>query len=245
MKKEIIATWNREASNYSQLVQDELANNHDDAWYRLVEAYLPNDKKLKILDIGCGPGMFSIMFSLRGHDVTGIDISENMIAQAQQNAHAYKVFPTFIVSDIETLVRDGNLYDVIVSRDMVWSLMEPENTFRLLKELLNDEGMFMIFDANWNYRYHNTDAHNNYVQDLKEYEVTYNVKLSHDHEASDQYKAETPLAKFKRPQWDINTLISIGYETVICQRDISLVVRAPDKQLLYRSTPEFLVVGKK
>ncbi len=43
-----------------------------------------------VLDIGCGPGVFSGKFSEISEKVTGVDISQNMINYAKQNAEKHK-----------------------------------------------------------------------------------------------------------------------------------------------------------
>ena len=43
--------------------------------------------KLKILDLGCGPGLYAEKFANAGHLVTGIDISANSIEFAKKSAH--------------------------------------------------------------------------------------------------------------------------------------------------------------
>ncbi len=40
----------------------------------------------KILDLGCGPGLYSTQFALKGFTVTGIDISQNSIDYAKEQA---------------------------------------------------------------------------------------------------------------------------------------------------------------
>lgn len=44
------------------------------------------NRKLKILDLGCGPGLYSEIFAKDGHDVTGVDISKNSIDYARKSA---------------------------------------------------------------------------------------------------------------------------------------------------------------
>ncbi|NTW71453.1 MAG: class I SAM-dependent methyltransferase [Eubacteriaceae bacterium] len=60
-------------------------NNCDYAEEILLEKGLINSEN-HILDIGCGPGKCAIKLSDRVKSVTGIDISENMIALARNNA---------------------------------------------------------------------------------------------------------------------------------------------------------------
>ncbi len=45
-----------------------------------------SNEKLNILDLGCGPGLYTELFAKKGHNVTGIDISKNSIDYAIKSA---------------------------------------------------------------------------------------------------------------------------------------------------------------
>ena len=47
--------------------------------------YLLPPPPLKLLDLGCGTGWTSILFAKRGYEVTGVDISPDMIKHAKLN----------------------------------------------------------------------------------------------------------------------------------------------------------------
>jgi SAM-dependent methyltransferase len=64
--------------------------------FRKILERFPADK---ILDAGCGTGFHSIILSLLGKNVTGIDNSAEMLARARENARTYKVHPHFISTD--------------------------------------------------------------------------------------------------------------------------------------------------
>ena len=53
----------------------------------------------KILDVGCGSGLYAIYLAKAGADVTGIDFSSNMIALAENNARAEGVGARFMHQD--------------------------------------------------------------------------------------------------------------------------------------------------
>src|ERR1700728_3980938 len=52
-----------------------------EAWRDTLRSVLPAGK-LRILDMGCGPGMFAQVCAELGHDATGMDFSRRMIATA-------------------------------------------------------------------------------------------------------------------------------------------------------------------
>jgi len=47
---------------------------------------LASEKKLNILDLGCGPGLYTEKLADKGHNVTGVDFSESSINYAKQSA---------------------------------------------------------------------------------------------------------------------------------------------------------------
>lgn len=79
-------------------IYDEMAEEYDDikdlwyGWlcsrlhYKIVHYLYKNSIKgsLSCLDVGCGTGFQSILLSLCGHEVTGIDISSGLISMARQ-----------------------------------------------------------------------------------------------------------------------------------------------------------------
>lgn len=53
-----------------------------------LEPWLDVRAGMRVLDVGCGVGRWSRLLAARGADVTGVDLSPTMIAQAQQRAEA-------------------------------------------------------------------------------------------------------------------------------------------------------------
>jgi len=51
-----------------------------------IETELNFEKRLKILDVGCGTGRHSIELSKRGYNVTGIDLSKTQLERAMKKA---------------------------------------------------------------------------------------------------------------------------------------------------------------
>lgn len=63
----------------------------------------------KVLDIGCGPGHYSQLFSENGFNVKGIDLSESMVAIAKRmNPHI-----EFEVMDMQNMVFSENSFDAL------------------------------------------------------------------------------------------------------------------------------------
>ncbi len=77
---------------------------------KAVSRYLPRDvHRMKLLEVGCGTGHWSRFFADRGFEVTGIDISENMIRVAQSKAIENA---SFQVADAHCLPFADGAFDV-------------------------------------------------------------------------------------------------------------------------------------
>jgi SAM-dependent methyltransferase len=68
----------------------------------------------RILDMGCGTGRHTVELAKRGYRVTGVDLSADMLQQAQIKAEQAGVSPEFIRSDATKFNRK-NAFDAAIS----------------------------------------------------------------------------------------------------------------------------------
>lgn len=114
----------------------------------LIEKFRPNSKS--ILDLGCGTGKHDIIFAENGFNVTGVELSENMIRKAQMNQEKNKQYLKldFVCKDIRNL-KLNKKFDIVFSLFHVMSYQTTNRdlrmTFSTAKEHLKDDGLF-IFD---------------------------------------------------------------------------------------------------
>jgi SAM-dependent methyltransferase len=93
----------------------------------------------RVLDVGCGCG--DTLLALAEHvgprgQVTGIDISERMLARARERAPA----ATLIAGDVTESAAAHGSYDAIYSRFGVMFFADAPKAFRRLHALLSDAG---------------------------------------------------------------------------------------------------------
>lgn len=55
--------WNQRSFGYSLDNQEELLHDQE-KWIELINFYLKINKGMKVLDLGCGPGFFSVMLTI-------------------------------------------------------------------------------------------------------------------------------------------------------------------------------------
>jgi 2-polyprenyl-3-methyl-5-hydroxy-6-metoxy-1,4-benzoquinol methylase len=80
----------------------------------LVECLKNKSPSMRILDAGCGEGRHAILFAKHGFESYGIDISEEAIRKAVQNALAEKVQVKFAVASFLRHPYEKRFFDVIL-----------------------------------------------------------------------------------------------------------------------------------
>ncbi len=109
------AIFNRKAGDYDDWYRHPLGALVDRVEKEPVYTYLEPRAGERILDIGCGTGNFSIELARLGARVTGIDISESMLAKARRKAEAAGLAIEFIHADAMKLPFADNTFARIVS----------------------------------------------------------------------------------------------------------------------------------
>jgi len=105
--------------------------------------------KLNILDLGCGPGIYSEIFAKAGHNVTGVDISKNSIDYATKSAKDQKLKITYHNSNYLNIDLEADKYDLVVLIYTDLGVLIPKERDILLKmiyQVLKKGGTF-IFDV--------------------------------------------------------------------------------------------------
>ena len=97
--------WAYESKAYSESVRAELSDTTLlAAWKDVFSDTLPacEDKMLKIVDVGTGPGFFPIVLGQMGYPCIGADISPEMLAEASRNAAIAGTPQEFIQADADS-----------------------------------------------------------------------------------------------------------------------------------------------
>lgn len=105
--------------------------------------------KLNILDLGCGPGLYTEIFAQNNHSVTGIDISTTSIDYAKKSAQENGLDITYLKDDYLSMDLEANTFDLVVLIYTDFGVLLPNDRKRLLDQVfrvLKKGGMF-IFDV--------------------------------------------------------------------------------------------------
>ncbi len=107
-----------------------------------------SSEKLSILDLGCGPGLYTEAFAEQGHQVMGIDISENSIDYATKSAKEKGLSISYQNGNYLSIDLGKAQYDLIVLIYTDLGVLTPTEREQLLAKVflaLKQGGVF-IFD---------------------------------------------------------------------------------------------------
>ena len=248
LNSEIKAYWEGEAEIYSKGIQEELAGPHRAAWKKIILENAPTKERLKILDAGCGPGFFPIILSEEGHEVTGIDITENMISCAKENLKKQGQKAELLTMDCQKLNFPDCTFDLVLCRNITWTLDDPKKAYQEWKRVLKPGGRMLVFDACWYLHLYDVELRERYREIQKRVRELYG-EPARGHatpEKGDELGRQTFLSDKVRPLWDLEYLMSLGFSKVFAEPD-SMEKTLWDERgkELHKLTPGFLVGAEK
>ncbi len=158
---------------YSSLaaVYDKLNDGIDyDAWADYIEGQLTRfsaAKPLSLLDLACGTGTLTSIFASRGYDMTGVDLSEDMLAVAREKCDGRRfAHPVlFVRQDMSELELYGTVNAAFCCLDSLNYLTDTsalERTLARVHTFLDPGGLF-VFDMNAPAKFERVYADNAYV----------------------------------------------------------------------------------
>ena len=250
LQDEIIRYWTERAPSYSEINQNELHGKQKEKWtsyiQKRIEGVMPGKKNLKVLDIGGGPGFFSIIMTMAGYEATWVDRNAAMLVEAKENAGPLADAIHYALMDAEELEFPDNTFDVIVTRNLTWTLPHPKKAYASWQRVLKKGGVLLNFDANWyNYLYDEEDR-KLYERDRAQVAEAgvFDRYISTDTDTCEKIAREMPLSPVKRPHWDKDILTALGMDVTLHEQ-ISEEILLPEELLNFEATPYFCVEAVK
>jgi len=96
------------------------------------------ERKLNILDLGCGPGTVGVTFKAITNKIIGVDLSEKMLDLAQQKG-IYSELKHLSIEDALEFYHD---LDLVIAADVLVYLGDLTNIFAKAKQSLVKDGVF-------------------------------------------------------------------------------------------------------
>ena len=122
IKHRVAHYWSHRAEGFETQRLREYDSEKREMWLAEFQKYLPKEKPLRVLDVGTGTGFFACLLAAEGHEATGIDLTPDMISHAEHMAAVLGVDASFSVMDAENPEFEPESFDVLVTRNLTWTL---------------------------------------------------------------------------------------------------------------------------
>jgi ubiquinone/menaquinone biosynthesis C-methylase UbiE len=106
--------WESNAQAFAELIGNQGTPHHQEILNPCIERLLGNVKGKKLLDAGCGEGYLSRYYAQLGANVTGVDISEELIKISRKITEEARIDVSFRVGNVCNLDIQDNSFDLIL-----------------------------------------------------------------------------------------------------------------------------------
>ena len=136
------------AKKYSRFLKGHYSDTRPRRYRLVMDAFDPvfaDGSGRRVLDFGCGTGLFLQVARERGFETYGVDLSEDSIAEARKHpsgANAYFGAP----QDVPEIAAGG--FDAVTMWSVLAHLATPVEDLALMRRLLNDDGVLLILTVN-------------------------------------------------------------------------------------------------
>lgn len=232
-KERIKTYWTKRSDSFLDQRREELHAPIVQRWKKELEEAFPEGKTWNVLDVGCGTGFFSILLSKMGHEVTGIDLTPEMIEKGRQLAAEENASCKLLVMDAEQLDFDDESFDAVISRNLTWTLPNPEKAYAEWLRVLKKGGILLNFDGDYG---------------LEDSTDKSSLPKQHAHhlladrmlQENNEIKKALDISYHRRPFWDLSVLHRLGAEKFFLDMGVSSRIYI-EKDGFYNPTPLFML----
>ena len=139
-----------EAKDYDNWYTTKLGKFVDDIETKTSLHLLNPRESMRILDVGCGTGNFSIKLSQLGCSVVGIDVSENMLEIAKKKSARLNLNIKFLHGNSEELPFDDESFDAVISITAIEFFTNWGKSIKEMLRVIKKEGSLVIGTINKN-----------------------------------------------------------------------------------------------
>lgn len=213
IKEDMTEYWGRRAEEWADLRLKEFHSYKRQLWLDELEHYLPAGRRLQILDIGTGSGFFTFLLTAAGHDVIGIDLTQEMIMEARITSEELDIPANFAVMDAEHPAFPADYFDAIVTRNLTWTLPHLGEAYRQWARVLRPGGVMVNFDADYT---HTQETDSGLPERNAHEEIQQDVWDKYVH-----MKEELAPEQKRRPVWDKKLLKDAGFTDIAVDNTLS------------------------
>jgi len=146
--QEVYEYWNKNPLHSIEFPQDQITKeyfdqiddvrwNENELWSQSTFYNLKGNSNTKILDAGCGIGVFTRYYARKGFNVTAIDLTQKAIELTQLSLKLNNLNAEVKQASVENLPLESNTFDYIVSNGVIHHTPQTEKAvsefYRILK----------------------------------------------------------------------------------------------------------------
>ncbi|MBE7033236.1 MAG: class I SAM-dependent methyltransferase [Ruminococcaceae bacterium] len=153
--------YNDFAYVYDRLINDVDYKEWADYYFKIFQRYGLNPKLG--LDLGCGTGNLTLELANRGIEMTGVDLSEDMLMVAREKSEGKDIL--YLNQDMTEFELYGTVDFIVSSLDCVNYITDKRDLLKVMKLVNNylDPGGLFIFDINTRYKLENIIGDNTFI----------------------------------------------------------------------------------
>ena len=133
--------WNEKADSFDAKHNEE----NIPLWLETLQQLMEKPDGAKLLDVGTGTGFVAQMACTLGCQVTGVDIAEEMLAQARQKAEHRGLSIVYTLVNGSLLPYPDQSFDYLTNSRLLWTLLDPQQTFQEWHRVLCPGGQVLSF----------------------------------------------------------------------------------------------------
>jgi len=147
LKASIVKAWDRGVEDYDDLVaHGRLTRTEADAWKVVLARLLPHAPS-KVLEVGAGTGVMSLLLAELGYTVTATDISTAMLDEARRKASQHTLAIAFEIADAEALPFGDGSFDAVFGRHILWTMPHPDRALAEWHRVIKPGGRLVLVDS--------------------------------------------------------------------------------------------------
>lgn len=153
--------YNDFAYIYDKLINDVDYKEWADYYFKIFQRYGLSPKLG--LDLGCGTGNLTVELANRGVEMTGVDLSEDMLMVAREKSEGMDIL--YLHQDMTEFELYGTVDFIVSSLDCINYITDKRDLQRVMKLANNylEPGGLFIFDINTRYKLENVIGDNTFI----------------------------------------------------------------------------------